>query len=178
MNKFFKIINSDNIVLSVVKNSSHLNYVKVNPSGYVVGCRSKEDIEKNSFGLSVNMNIYALDNPFMDYPICHIIEIDEDEYNYLDGLLYSDNAEEEEGSSLSATLVEEIPAESYENYKNSNDESVMITTKALKIKEMSSKCKKAITSGVDITFPNKINEHFDLTIEDQLNLNSLRYKLN
>jgi hypothetical protein len=35
---------------------------------------------------------------------------------------------------------------------------------------MKNKCNQAIISGVDITLSNNETYHFDLTIEDQLNL--------
>ena len=51
------------------------------------------------------------------------------------------------------------------------------TVKTFKLDSLSKCCKKYITAGIDVHYSENITKHFDLTVEDQLNLNSLRYQL-
>lgn len=47
-----------------------------------------------------------------------------------------------------------------------------------KLKEISEACKYAIYNGIDVTFSDGTTKHFSLTIEDQMNLNSLFAQIN
>lgn len=182
MGNFLKIIDENSLILTVVKDYSELNYVMRNVNtGLIYLCRSPEDIKFNSFGLSINMQIYSLKPEMLEYPLCKIVEIDEEEYLYLKDIMNKNSTLEGEGSENDPLLEGggdniAIEDDSYENYKNSNDSNIMKFTRNSKIKEMSSKCNQSIVKGIDVTLSDDITiEHFDLTITDQINLNSLRY---
>lgn len=170
--KFFKILNKDtSSILQIIQEGEYIPHVEYIPSNNSI-IRSN-NIE-NSFGIIVNDDIYALNDPFKDFPVCSIIQIDEDEYLYLKDLLQVEIVPEEE--SIDTEIISEVE-DSYENYKNSNNQDIMNLTRDLKIKEMKSKCRQSIINGINvyISETNSV-EHFDLTVEDQLNLNSLRYQ--
>ena len=57
------------------------------------------------------------------------------------------------------------------------DTSTLEFAKNYKIDEMKDMCNKAITDGVDVMLSDGQIYHFDLTIEDQLNLQNVQYQL-
>jgi len=84
-----------------------------------------------------------------DYKTVSLVKISESEYNKLYDLLKN-------GSSIC------------------DNEILLNNTRKKKIEEMSNACNKAIVDGVTVVFSDNKPHHFRLTIEDQLNLISLK----
>lgn len=87
-----------------------------------------------------------------DYKTVTFVLITEEEYNKLSILL-------KEGNLICA------------------DESTLKSIRAEKIKEMSEECHQAIIGGVSVMFSDNQLHHFALTIEDQINLLSLKLQI-
>ena len=184
--KYYKIIDiSTSYVVAVSQTGDYIPKVRyVAENNSVVLCNPKNI--KQAFGVSINGDTYSTGKQFKDFPVCEFIEITREEYLYLKNIL--DKAEEakriEYENSLNAEEGEEkLPPEApvqiedtYDNYQKSNDSDIMKFTREMKIREMRSKCKEKIVSGIDVSFTNDntVIEHFELTIEDQVNLNGLR----
>ena len=62
-----------------------------------------------------------------------------------------------------------------QDFQYSND--VLYIAKQSKLRDLKSYCNKAIIAGIDIHYSETMTKHFDLTVEDQLNLSALRYQL-
>lgn len=130
-----------------------------------IECNSK--LYHDSWMRSLNSNI--------PYEISNVLRINEEEYSLLQQSIEVGEAplEIEEYPSFAAEDKEPEPST-----LTFDENATLEYIKQQKTKFLSNKCKNAIISGIDTTFPNNICEHFDLTVEDQLNLNTLRYKLN
>lgn len=87
-----------------------------------------------------------------------LIEIDEEEYEILKSAIGS-----EDSSSDEAPQTESAPSEVTLEY-----------VKEKKIAKMKAACEETIVNGVDVIFGDGLTHHFDLTIEDQINLISLK----
>ena len=187
MKKFLKIVDENASIIDVTDDYFKLYHVmRQRVTNTVVFCgASLNDIKFNSFGIMVKGQIYSTTTNDDGYPKCQLIEISEDEYLYLKDIIAKNSILESEESENDSSLEENenysdiIEENLYENYKNSNDSDIMKFTRDTKIKEMKSKCKKHIISGIDVTLKDSNNsiEHFDLTLEDQINLNNLKYKI-
>ena len=177
--KFFKII-KDNIKFIGVATSDSFRYFQ-RKHNLILSCneiKAQYLICNGEFYRDYWMSPTINNN--IKYIIASISEIDEFEYNSLkqaidEGKDFDIPLQSEEETSESTSIEEELLHSTYPE-----KESITLDyVKNLKISVMNVKCKHAITSGIDIFFESTfINEHFDLTIEDQINLNSLRYEIN
>lgn len=102
------------------------------------------------------------------YLSANVISITKEEYDSLAEAI--ENNEE--------INIEDDTTPSEEETPISQDEQVTVAfVKESKIKEMSDKCEKAITNGVDIVLSDGQSHHFSLSIEDQINLLSISFML-
>lgn len=159
----YKVVDSNNNIIAVDEDTN-FNYVCYNAEDdVVVLCKNK----KIAFGAKIKGQVYSFGQEVKNYPIVSLIEVDILEYNYLKNLI-----------SNSSSGTDEIPEDSYEDSIAVNvDTSTIEFVRNKKIEEMSVACKSAITAGVEVTLSDG-TYHFDLSTEDQLNINRLRYSLN
>lgn len=96
--------------------------------------------------------------PLPDVISVQLVEIDEDEYEILKSAIGEKNDLPEDNTS-----TEPEPSEVTLEY-----------VKEKKIAKMKATCEETIVGGVDVVFGDGLKHHFDLTIEDQINLISLK----
>ena len=154
----YKLVDKNNNIIGITTELD-LRYVQYNED------HSGIQLCKNSnyaFGISYNGNVYSLNEFETEYPYINLIIIGRTEYYQLQSLLN--------------TSTEEI-VDNYEKLNKVEDTSTLKFTISKKIKEMSQKCNEQIINGFDIILSDNVTYHFDLTIEDQLNLQSIQYQL-
>ena len=119
-----------------------------------------------------------IDDNTIEYSLVSITSIDEDTYNVLKKSVDSGDVIEPNNIQNESQLEESINENDYiqQLYPEIECPTLSFVIES-KIKEMRSKCRQVIINGIDITLQSGAIEHFDLTIEDQMNLNSLRYYL-
>ena len=93
------------------------------------------------------------------YTLANICEISKEEYDTLNQMI-------ETGEEIGKDFVE-----ADENQEIPQAEKATIEfVRESKTKEMSNQCNKRIVSGVDVELSDGVSHHFDLTLEDQVNL--------
>jgi len=105
-----------------------------------------------------------------------ILASDNKEKYHVQGMPYP------EGSGYKTVSLVEISESEYENLSHliesgdtvCGDESILNDIREKKIEEMSKICNQTIVNGVTVTFSDNKKHHFRLTIEDQINLISLK----
>lgn len=153
---YYKLINNnENIVIAVGK-LPLLQYVKRNALGIFVSC-DRDD--KNCFGISHGGDVYSLTDQ-EGFITVRLEFIDVTEYNALKIII--GNQDEIYASTI--------------NNEALIDMSTINTYRSSLIEQLKTECGVAIINGFDLTFNNH-TEHFDLTIEDQLNLQSIQFQL-
>ena len=155
---YYKIIDSDNKLIGAETNVS-LRYVKYQLINDIVILTDKSDAN----GITVNGEIYHLNGlpDFIvgEYETVSLVPINKAEYEAITEAI--EQQLEETGTveyDNITTITEEVDTSSIEFFRQA------------KIKEMSNKCNKTITEGVDVTLSDGLVHHFDLTLEDQINL--------
>ena len=88
----------------------------------------------------------------------HLIEINEEEYEIL----------------KSAIGSKETPSQNYDQVAVEISGITLEYVKEKKIEKMKMACEETIVRGVDVVFSDGLSHHFDLTIEDQINLITLK----
>lgn len=152
----YKFIDTENNIVAVM-DETEIKYVTcLTEGGPVTFCKDK----RFALGVKINGKIYALNKAFKNYPVVATKIIDLFEYEKLKTVLTKGVITEEEAS------VEIID----------KDTSTLQLYKNRKLKELSAECKNKIVNGITIIVSGK-EEHFDLSIEDQLNLQSLRFAI-
>lgn len=96
------------------------------------------------------------DIPLPDILSVQFIEIDESEYRILKSAIESEEAIEADVATDNETTI------------------TLEYVKEKAIKKMRAECEEAIVGGVDVMLSDGLSHHFDLTIEDQINLISLK----
>ena len=163
--KFYKMINGENFVgigTSLDMRCFQLKHRIIlrcdeSKAQYI---QYKDELYRATWMLPVN-------NTLNTYTIVEIIEIGEEEYNTLKNAI-------ESGEEVEVTPPQEevtIPAEPE---ISPADKVTIEYVRSAKINAMSVECNKAVTNGFDVILADGLVHHFDLTIEDQLNLISLK----
>lgn len=174
--KFYKIIDIKNNKFIGVGNTLNLRYFQQKHK-IIIQCK-----EDKAQYVEYNGELYrdywmpSINNININYNLANIIEIEEEEYNNLKVAI--DNEEniilEDQEEDVNYNNTVEI----IDQFYNMVESPTLEYIKNIKIKEMKNKCKQAIISGIDVLFEDGVTiEHFDLTIEDQINLNTLRYNI-
>ena len=162
--RFFKIIDIEkNIILKVVKDTDII-CMKKTLSGQFIA--TKKLFSSDDYAICVDNVIYIIDGKDFDdaqYKKVSLVMLSLSEFNNLSQMLQESIKDDEQN------LVEDV-----ELYK---DTSTLDTVISMKIAMLKLDCNKNITAGIDVHYSENITKHFDLTVEDQLNLNSLRYQL-
>lgn len=155
---FCKILNN-NSVLDVIESPTYIYYLNgIVPQKCSRGRASavySSDYEK----------IWHIEgwgkHPSFANELCRFVEITQEEYEMLKEAL-----EKEQAPTASVENPNDIVIES--------DKITLQTMRDYKVNKMREFCSAAIIDGVTVTFPNGEKEHFDLEIEDQINLFSLQ----
>lgn len=98
----------------------------------------------------------------VDFINVEIQDVGKDEYKALYKALYETDDNDE-------ILIPETPIEEGDTEDNSFE-----LIRSNKINEMNKECNKTIESGVTITLSDGVDHHFELTVEDQLNIITLK----
>ena len=145
----YKFIDADNNIVAVM-DETEIKYVTCfTEGGLITFCKDK----RFALGVKLNGKIYALNKPFRSFPIVTTKVVDLFEYEKLKSILKE--------TSTFIDQQEELPIE--------KDVSTIQLYRNKKLKELKDMCKATITSGVTVNISGA-EEHFDLSIEDQLNL--------
>ncbi len=130
----------DNKIIDVVRNPKFVRFL---PYGHKA---LTDRLSAHGIVGSDNQTIYSFNGPVLvDTVAVSIKEIDNEEFNRLFSLLNS-------GQEVCA------------------DESILLNTKRIALRALSSACKKHITAGFSVTLLDGNSYKFSLTAEDQLNL--------
>lgn len=165
MNRYVKIINTDNQVVDAI---AIVHFVKwSNTSNMVVSC---PDYDTGVMGIlasdtSTIWHIFGKDEfpPERNYITTTYVEIDKAEYDALREAL--DNREDETEPIDDLPTPDEPVDPVYDN--------TLEFLRASKISEMSRYCNTVITNGIDVELSDGQSYHFSLTTQDQLNLLTL-----
>lgn len=153
---YYKVI-GDGTVLDVLKNPQYVTYQERNK--LIVLCsRNGARGVLSTDGSTVWHVAGWKDIPLPDVISAQLIEIDEEEYEILKSAIGSEDKTHEDN-----TQSEPEPSEVTLEY-----------VKEKKIARMKVTCEETIIGGVDVVFSDGLKHHFDLTIEDQINLISLK----
>lgn len=153
---YYKVI-GDGTILDVLKNPHYVTYQERNK--LIVRCaRNGARGVLSTDGSTVWHVIGWKEIPKQNVPSVQLIEIDENEY---------------------AILKEAIGTQdtSYEHEEHREVEPSEVTLEYIqekKIEKMKSACASKIVDGVDVVLGDGLKHHFDLTIEDQINLISVK----
>ena len=160
--KFFKIIDVEkNIILKVVRDTDII-CMKKTLSGQFIA--TKKLFSSNDYAICVDNIIYIVDGKDFDdtqYKKVSLVMLSLSEFNVLSQMLQESVKNDEEN------LIEDV-----ELYK---DTSTLDTIISMKIYALKLECSKNITAGIDIHYSETLTKHFDLTLEDQLNLQNIKY---
>ena len=157
----YKLVDKDNNIIGVATDAD-LRYMQYNEDhSDVQYCKNI----KFAFGVAYKGQIYSINSNDTNYPYIKLIIIGNREYQYIESKLKEDEQilpDKEVNESLKSQITDTSTLEFAKNYK---------------INEMKDMCNKAITNGVDVMLSDGQIYHFDLTIEDQLNLQNVQYQL-
>jgi len=158
--KFYKMINGENFVgigtsLDLRRFQLKHKIILVCDESKAQYIQYKDDLYRASWMVPVN-------NDITSYTLLDVIEIDKDEYTALNEAI-------DVGKSIEVATEPEVVVE--EVIELLPEEKVTIDyVRDLKLKEMSNQCNKIIVAGFNVTLSDGESHHFDLTLEDQLNL--------
>lgn len=163
--KFYKMINGENFVgigTSLDMRCFQLKHRIIlrcdeSKAQYI---QYKDELYRATWMLPVN-------NTLNTYTIVEIIEIGEEEYNTLKNAI-------ESGEEVEVMPPQEEVVTPVEPEISPADKATIEYVRSAKINSMSVECNKAVTNGFDVILADGLVHHFDLTIEDQLNLISLK----
>lgn len=146
----YKIIYNGNVI-DVLQKIQYLRYLK--KSGKIV---LSDASSANCIQASNNKDVYIIQGAklpgYLPYPQVIIKKISETEYNKLKKLLDSE---------VSVT----------------GDSFILHEARETKIKELSEYCANIITKGISVKLTDGKFHKFELTLEDQLNLSTIQYRL-
>lgn len=153
---FYKVI-GNGTVLDVLKSPKYITFQERN--NLIVLCNRSGARGVISTDGSTVWHVLGWERiPIPNIASVQLVEIGEEEYEMLKNNMGADTpgAEDE-------TQIELEPSEITLEY-----------LKEKKIAKMKTICEETIISGVDVVFSDGLKHHFDLTIEDQINLISLK----
>lgn len=160
--RFFKLIDIEkNIIIKAIKDDDIICMEK-SLNGYIAVKRPFSSID---YAICVDNALYIIaDKNYEDsgYPKVQLDQISLDEFNELLDLLNSQNNTANERLEIPTVIRDTV---------------ILDTAKTLKINQLKADCNEAITNGIDINYNGTMTKHFDLTVEDQLNLTTLRYQI-
>ena len=155
---YFKLLNIETNTVVAVGYRPLLRYVKLNLNGLPISC----DIShKDCFGIAYDgivYNLHTKEKKVDGFDTVSIQSIDISEYNLLNETLKNITDEDEV---IPTVLIDTTTIETFRQGV---------------INKLKIDCKLNIEDGFEVTF-NDHTEHFDLTIEDQLNLQSIQLQL-
>lgn len=152
---YYKVI-GDGTVLDVLKQPQYVTYQERNK--LIVLCqRNGARGVLSTDGSTVWHVVGWKEIPLPDVISVHLVEVDEEEYEILKSAIGT----EDEPPQDDQTVIE--PSEVTLEY-----------VKEKKIAKMKSACEETIVGGVNVVFGDGKTHHFDLTIEDQINLITLK----
>ena len=160
---FYKIIdNSTNSILKVAQQKD-LIYVRNNNGSLVA---FKDSTKFSPCGFLVDSKLYLLEDlssqiPNLNSPIVTMRKIGLKEYNYLKDILI-DDVRVSEGLN---NIQEDVPL----------DNSTLKASKNFKILKIKNECNSTIEKGIELSLGDGSSYTFELTIEDQLNLQNIKY---
>lgn len=153
---YYKVI-GEGTVLDVLKQPQYVTFQERNK--LIILCeRSGARGVLSSDGSTVWHVAGWKEIPLPDVISVQLVEIDEKEYEILKSAIG-----EKDDSHEDTTSAEPEPSEVTLEY-----------VKEKKIAKMKAACEETIVGGVDVVFSDGLKHHFDLTIEDQINLISLK----
>lgn len=153
---YYKVI-GDGTVLDVLKQPQYVTYQERNK--LIVLCqRNGARGVLSTDGSTVWHVVGWKEIPLPDVISVQLVEIDEEEYEILKSAISSGETPSQDDNQ---SIVE--PSEVTLEY-----------VKEKKIAKMKSACEETITNGVDVVLSDGQTHHFDLTIEDQINLITLK----
>lgn len=156
---YYKLIGNGTI-LDVMENPQFVTYQERNQ--IMILCELKEARGVLS---SDGSTVWHVDGwkpiPLPGVETAQLIEIDEDEYEVL----------------KSAIGSPDVPTQPTEEELIDPADITLGYVQERKIKEMNKACEAAIVAGVDVELSDGETHHFDLTIEDQINLISLKEEI-
>ena len=157
----YKLVDKDNNIIGV-STDKDLRYMQYNEdhSG-IQYCKNV----KFAFGIAFNGLIYSIDPNESTYPFVNLIMIGNREYQYIQNNLLQQKTEISDADDIQSSQSEFI------------DTSTVEFAKKCKVNEMKKACNEHIINGIDIRLTDNKIYHFDLTIEDQLNLQNIQYQL-
>lgn len=158
----YKILNDENEILGITTDQD-LRYVQHNEDHSGVQLCNNN---KYAFGIAFNGEIYSLYIDEPNYPLVTLATIGLREYRQIEKILND--------QSNSTTDKKDINIKDY----IPEDTSTLNLVKNSKIQEIKEFCNKNIVSGIDVTLIDNKIYHFDLTIEDQLNLQIVQSQIN
>ena len=141
----------DDIVIDVFKKINYMRYL-TKAKRFVLTDKSSANCIRSSNG----KEYYYIDGMRLPVGIelktVKLVEISEKEYTILYDLLLAGN-------------------------NVCDNEDILRSTKEVKIREMSEECHKTIINGVSVLFSDNEYHHFELTIEDQINLMNIESQI-
>lgn len=153
----YKVL-ADNTIVGVLDNPAYVRYQIRNNKLISCGVDRAQGVISQD-GMTVWQLSGAAVMPFGEYKTVTLIEISEDEYNVLKEALDAVKTEPE------LTVEQQL------------EKLTLDTVIASKIQEMSGACSDAIIAGFDIELSDNETYHFDMTLEDQINMITLRDEL-
>jgi len=160
---FYKVI-KDNEIIDVLDN---ITFVKIQ----IVHNRLIVCPEKFAQGIlsSNGANVWfvngLIEENINEYQTVELIEVDETEYNILKDALSSNESIE----------IPEEPEEQPEENEPTEDElNTLEFVRESKIAEMNNACNTMITQGFNVVLSDGESHHFDFSVDDQLNMMSLK----
>ena len=152
----------NNTVVGVLKNPTFARYQRKNQR--LIAC---EEILAQFVLSEDGETVWHIEGrsavPVEGYDEATLLGIDEDEYNKLKSLFDEgkDAAEEPQAQEETVDIAQ----------------ATLVGAQNAKIKAMSKACSETIINGIDIVLSDKKSHHFDLTLEDQINLLTLKSAL-
>lgn len=164
---YYKLVSGEE-VLSVTDSPV---WVRVSDRGKIIRC----DLKNASGVLSADHStIYHISGtkPLGSggvYKDVLVSDITKDEYDTLYGLLIQCHT-------VTEAVLPEAPH--VESVTVEEDGTYVEQLRSLVLRAMSAACKNAITDGIDVVLSDGSSAHFDMTVEDQLNISSALNSLN
>lgn len=155
--KFYKIIKEDNFI--GIGTSFDLRRFQLKHKIILICDEAKCQYIQNNDELYHALWMHPINNSVTSYSLADVIEINEDEYISLKKLIDVDDE-----------TLRQPKQNTIDINTLSKNQITVDYIKKIKIKEMSDECNKLIVSGFDIVLEDGMSHHFDLTIEDQINL--------
>ena len=171
---YFKVVKNNNII-DVLSQLIHVRFqernsivIKTNTKETAMGVLSSDRTRIYHTNYMAEFPKDKYGNYLVEFENVEISEISEETYNELHEALSALYGNDDEPISEPS-----IPDEPIEETIIIDDNSLELV-KAAKIKKMSADCNAVIVSGTDIVLTDGQLHHFDMTVEDQLNIITLK----